>query len=77
MRFVGSYGSVIQCIIQISVVQFEKDNMAVRFYQQLHNLSTADFLLENKKKREKFYEVERVISRRTRKRKVKQLSIVL
>ena len=46
--------------------------MAVTFYGELNNLSTANFLIENKKKKGKFYEVERVISRRTRKGKVKQ-----
>ena len=47
MRCVGSCGSVIQRIIQTSVVQFGKDNMALRFYQQLHNLSIADFQLQS------------------------------
>ncbi|CAB4008923.1 M-phase phospho 8-like isoform X2 [Paramuricea clavata] len=47
--------------------------MAVHFYRELNNLSTADFLVENRKKRGKFYQAERIISRRTRKRKVEYL----
>ena len=44
--------------------------MAVRFYRELNNMSTADFLVESKKKKGKYHEVTRVISRRTRKRKI-------
>ncbi|CAB4003620.1 Hypothetical predicted protein [Paramuricea clavata] len=47
--------------------------MAVHFYRELNNLSTADFLIENKKRKGKFYKVERIISRRTRKRKAEYL----
>ena len=46
-------------------------NMGVRFYNELHNLSTADFY-ENRKAsvQGEFYEIERVISKRIRKGKV-------
>ena len=45
--------------------------MAVRFYNELHNLSTADFY-ENRKAsvQGKFFEIERVISKRIRTGKV-------
>jgi hypothetical protein len=33
------------------MVQFGKDNMAVHFYRELNNLSKADFLVENRKKK--------------------------
>ena len=44
--------------------------MAARFYNELNNLSTADFYDIKTKKKGKYYQVEKVISRRTRKRKV-------
>jgi hypothetical protein len=48
--------------------------MAVRFYKELDNLSTADFYTDESKRKTqnsgKYFEVERIISRRTRKRKV-------
>ena len=47
--------------------------MAVRFYNELNNLSTADFYTQSTKKTGKYYEVERVITRRNRKKKVSQL----
>jgi hypothetical protein len=34
------------------MVQFGKDNMAVHFYRELNNLSTADFLVQNRTKDE-------------------------
>ena len=44
--------------------------MAVRFYNELNNLSSAYFYAKPPKKKGKYFEKERVISRRTRKRKV-------
>lgn len=44
--------------------------MAVRFYNELNNLSTADFFDNTTTKKGKYYEVERVVSHRKRKQKV-------
>ena len=48
--------------------------MAVRFYKELDNLSTADFYTDESKRKTqnsgKYFEIERIISRRNRKRKV-------
>ena len=44
--------------------------MAVRFYKELNEFSTAGFYNDNKAKRGKYYEVERIVSKRIRKRKV-------
>ena len=41
-----------------------------RFYNELNNLSTADFYDIKTMKKGKYYQVEKVISRRTCKRKV-------
>ena len=43
--------------------------MAVRFYNKLNNLSTADFYTKATKKAVKSYEAERVIAQRIRERK--------
>ena len=48
-----------------------KFKMAARFYKELDNLSTADFYQMKQKKTGKFYEVDRVISRRKYRRKVR------
>ena len=45
--------------------------MAVRFYNELNNLSTAGFYTKSTKKAGKYYEVERVIA------SVKQKSTVI
>jgi hypothetical protein len=54
--------------------EFQKFKMAVRFYKELDNLSTADFYTDESKRKTqnsgKYFEVERIISRRNRKRKV-------
>jgi hypothetical protein len=54
--------------------EFQKFEMAVRFYKELDNLRTADFYTDESKRKTqnsgKYFEVERIISRRTRKRKV-------
>ncbi len=47
--------------------------MVVRFYKQLNNLSTTDFYTKSTKKAGKYYEVQRIIAQRTRKRKVSQV----
>ena len=47
--------------------------MSFRFYKELNNLSTAELLIEPKKKESEYYEIERTISRRTRKGKVRLL----
>jgi hypothetical protein len=47
--------------------------IAVRFYNEQYNLSTSDFYTKSPKKAGKYYEVERVIGQRTRKRKEGQL----
>ena len=47
-----------------------KFKMAVRFYNELNNLSTADFFDNTTTKKGKYYEVERVVSHRKHERKV-------
>jgi hypothetical protein len=53
------------------IAMFRSCKMAVRFYKELHNLSTADFLSDtNSRGTGKYYEVERIISKRILKGKV-------
>jgi hypothetical protein len=44
--------------------------MAVSFYKELNELRTADIYSKKKNERSKYYEVERIASKRMRKCKV-------
>ena len=51
--------------------------MAVRFYKELNELSTADFYSMNKAKHGKYHEVERTVSRRVCKHEVVNSNFIM
>ena len=48
----------------------------ISFYKSLNDLSTADFYTERKRKISRFYEIERVVSKRVRKGKVSESAFI-
>ena len=46
------------------------------FFKSLNDLSTADFYTERKRKKSRFYEIERVISKRVGKEKVSESGLL-
>ena len=48
----------------------------ILFYKSLNDLSTADFYTERKRKKSRFYEIERVVSKRVGKGKVSESALL-
>ena len=48
----------------------------ILFYKLLNDLSTADFYTERKRKKSRFYEIERVVSKRVGKEKVSESALL-
>ena len=48
----------------------------ILFYKSLNDLSTADFYTERKRKKYRFYEIERVIPKRVGKEKVSESALL-
>ena len=48
----------------------------ILFYKSLNDLSTADFYTERKRKKSRFYEIERVVSKRVGKEKVSESALL-
>ena len=46
------------------------------FFKSLNDLSTADFYTERKRKKSRFYEIERVVSKRVGKEKVSESALL-
>ena len=48
----------------------------ILFYKSLNDLSTADFYTERKREKSRFYEIERVVSKRVGKEKVSESALL-
>ena len=48
----------------------------ILFYKSLNDLSTTDFYTERKRKKSRFYEIERVVSKRVSKKKVSESALL-
>ena len=48
----------------------------IMFYKSLNDLSTADFYTERKRKKSRFYEIKRVVSKRVDKEKVSESALL-
>ena len=50
--------------------------LKIVFFKSLNDLSTADFYTERKRKKSRFYEIERVVSKRVSKKKVSESALL-